>query len=176
MELDDITGTIVDAAYHLHRDRGPGLLESFYEAVLACELRRRGLRVDRQKLIRFSYNGIEVGDAFRADLIVEESVIVEVKSVERTAPVHPKQLLTYLRLTNMRVGLLLNFGAEVMKEGIRRVVNEYEPPASSPLRVNAPEKGRSPSGSSPRLRVPPRLRVKPPAHRRLHVKLRRNDA
>jgi len=138
MELDDITGTIIDSATQIHRDRGPGLLESFYEGVLACELRRRRLHVDRQRLIRISYNGIDIEDAFRADLIVQESVIIEVKSVERTAPVHPKQLLTYLRLTNLRVGLLLNFGLEVMKEGVRRVVNDYEPPPSSPLRINRP--------------------------------------
>ena len=139
MELDDITGEIIDAAIQIHRDPGPGLLESLYEGLLAVELRRRGLHVDRQRLIRFSYNGIDVEDAFRADLVVQECVIVEVKSVEIMARVHPKQLLTYLRLTNMRVGLLLNFGAEVMKEGIRRVVNDYEPPASSPLRVNRPD-------------------------------------
>ncbi|MBW8770575.1 MAG: hypothetical protein JF589_12515, partial [Gemmatimonadetes bacterium] len=90
----------------------------------------------------------------------------------RSAPVHPRQLLTYLRLTNLRVGLLLNFGAEVMKEGIRRVVNDYDPPASSPLRVNTKE-GRSLSSSSPRLRVPPRLRVKTPVRRRLCVKVPR---
>lgn len=136
MELDDITGTIVDAALQIHRDPGPGLLESLYEALLACELRRRGLHIDRQRLIRVSYNGIDVEDAFRADLVVEQSVIVEVKSVERTAPLHPKQLLTYLRLTNLRVGLLLNFGMELMKEGVQRVVNDYEPPPSSPLRIN----------------------------------------
>jgi GxxExxY protein len=138
MELDDITGAIIDAAIQIHRNPGPGLLESLYEALLACELRRRGLNVDRQRLIRVSYNGIDIEDAFRADLVVQERVIIEVKSVERTAPVHPKQLLTYLRLTNLRVGLLLNFGAEVMKEGIRRVVNDYDPPASSPLRINQP--------------------------------------
>jgi iron complex transport system substrate-binding protein len=138
MELDDITGEIVDTAIQIHRDRGPGLLESLYEALLACELRRRRLHVDRQQLIRVSCNGIDIEDAFRADLIVEERVIIEVKSVERTAPVHQKQLLTYLRLTNLRVGLLLNFGLEVMTEGIRRVVNDYEPPPSSPLRINRP--------------------------------------
>ena len=114
-------------------------MESLCEALLDCELRRRGMRVDRQRLIRISYNGVDIEDAFRADLIVDERVIVEVKSVERIAPVHPKQLLTYLRLTNLRVGLLLNFGAEVMKEGVRRVVNDYEPPPSSPLRINHPD-------------------------------------
>ena len=125
MELDEITGAIVDASVRIHRKFGPGCLESLYEAVLTCDLRRRGLRVERQRLITFSYDGIDVENAFRADLLVEERVIVEVKSVEHVAPVHPKQLLTYLRLTNLRVGLLLNFGAEIMKDGIDRVVNNY---------------------------------------------------
>ena len=136
MELDDITGAIVDASLQLHRVPGPGLLESLYEALLACELRQRGLRVERQRLITVSYNGVDLEDAFRADLLVEGRVIVEVKSLDRFAPVHRKQLLTYLRLTNLRVGLLLNFGAESMKEGLKRVVNDYAPPPSSPLRIN----------------------------------------
>ena len=127
MELDAISGAIVDASVRIHRRFGPGLLESLYEAILACDLRRRGLRVQRQRLITFSYDGIDIENAFRADLLVEESVIVEVKSLEHVAPVHSKQLLTYLRLTNLRVGLLLNFGAEVMKDGIDRVVNNYRP-------------------------------------------------
>lgn len=136
MELDDITGAIVDASLQLHRKPGPGLLESLYEALLASELRHRGLRVERQCLITFSYNGVDIEDAFRADLLVEGRVIVEVKSLERFAPVHRKQLLTYLRLLDLRVGLLLNFGAESMKDGVKRVVNNYTPPPSSPLRVN----------------------------------------
>ena len=138
MELDDITGAIVDAAVQLHRVPGPGLLESLYEGLLACELGQRSLHVERQRLITVSYNGVDLEDAFRADLLVEGRVIVEVKSLERFAPVHRKQLLTYLRLTNLRVGLLLNFGAESMKDGIRREVNDYTPPPSSPLRVNKP--------------------------------------
>ena|SRR5690349_8839042 len=125
MELDTITGAIVDASVRIHRRFGPGLLESLYEAVLAYDLRRRGLRVDRQRLITFSYDGIDIDDAFRADLLVENRVIVEVKSLEHVVAVHKRQLLTYLRLTNLSVGLLLNFGAEVMKDGIVRVVNNY---------------------------------------------------
>ena len=125
MEVDEISGAIVDASVRIHRKFGPGLLESAYEAILACDLRRRGLRVERQKLITFSYDEIDVQQAFRADLLVEGCVIVEVKSVEHVAAVHSKQLLTYLRLTNLRVGLLLNFGAEIMKDGIDRVVNNY---------------------------------------------------
>jgi GxxExxY protein len=138
VELDEITGTIVDAAVRIHRTLGPGLLESLYESVLSCELRRHGLRADRQRLISFSYDGIDIEDAFRADLLVEERVIVEVKSVEHIAPVHTKQLLTYLRLKNLRVGLLLNFGAETMKEGVKRVVNNYTASSPSLLRVNQP--------------------------------------
>ena len=136
VELDDITGAIVDAAVRIHREVGPGLFESLYEALLASELARRGLRVERQRLISCSYNGDAVEDAFRADLLVEAQVIIEVKSLERLAPVHMKQLLTYLRLTNLRVGLLLNFGAETMKEGMKRVVNDYKAPSSSLLRIN----------------------------------------
>jgi GxxExxY protein len=136
MELDDITGVILDVAVQIHRGLGPGLLESLYEALLAAELRGRSLRVERQCLIRFSFNGVDIEDAFRADLLVSERIIVEVKSQERVAAVHTKQLLTYLRLTNLRVGLLLNFGAETMKEGVKRVVNDYSPSSPSPLRIN----------------------------------------
>lgn len=138
MQLDDITGAIIDASLRIHRKPGPRLLESVYETLLADALRRRGLHVDRQRLIEVSFDGIDTEKAFRADLLVEESVIVEVKSVDRLAPVHTMQLLTYLRLSNLRVGLLLNFGAPRMKDGIRRVVNDYDPPDSSPLRINRP--------------------------------------
>ena len=102
-------------------------------------MRRRGLQVDRQRLIQISYNGVDIENAFRADLLVEESVIVEVKVVDRIAPVHARQLLTYLRLTNLRVGLLLNFDAPRMKDGIRRLVNDYDPKGDSPLRINRPQ-------------------------------------
>ena len=136
MELDDITGAIVDASMKLHRVPGPALLESLYEALLAWELRQRGLRVERQRLITVSYNDADIEDAFRADLLVEECVIVEIKSLERLAPIHGKQLLTYLRLTNLRVGLLLSFGAESMKDGVKRIVNNYTPAPSSPLWIN----------------------------------------
>ena len=98
MELDEITGTVIDAAILIHRRHGPGLFESLYEALMDSELRRRGLRVERQCLIRCSYDGVHFEDAFRADLLVEECVIVELKSVDQVARVHTKQLLTYLRL------------------------------------------------------------------------------
>jgi iron complex transport system substrate-binding protein len=138
MELDEITGTIVDAALLVHRRLGPGLLESAYEVILAAVLARRGLRVERQLPINFCFEGIEFEQAFRVDLLVEQRVVVEVKSVERLARVHPKQVLTYLRLMNLRVGLLLNFGAGTMKEGTKRIVNNLVPSDSPALRVNRP--------------------------------------
>ncbi|MBL8663626.1 MAG: GxxExxY protein [Candidatus Odyssella sp.] len=134
--LDDITGEIVDAAYKLHAGLGPGLLESVYEVVLSRDLERRGLRIERQKSLSFEYDGLRFNDAFRIDLLVESSVVVEIKSVERLSPVHPKQLLTYLRLMKLKVGLLINFGAPIIKEGIHRVVNGLVPSASPRLRVN----------------------------------------
>ena len=135
-ELDDITGAIVDAAMKVHIALGPGLLESVYETVLAHELQRRGLRVERQKPVAIEYDGLHFDEGFRADLVVEDRVIVELKSVEKLAPVHSKQLLTYLRLLQLPVGLLLNFGAGTLKEGLRRVVNRLNPSASPRLRVN----------------------------------------
>jgi GxxExxY protein len=122
-ELNKLTGEIVDAAYHVHRALGPGLLESVYEQVLARALERRGLRAARQIPISFDYDGMTFDEVCRADLLVNDCVVVEVKSVERFAPVHPKQLLTYLRLLRLPVGLLINFGAPTLKEGIRRIAN-----------------------------------------------------
>jgi len=136
MELDDITAAIVDASMQIHKELGPGLLESVYEAVLARALERRGLQVERQKTIRFEYDGMVFDEGFRLDLLVSQKVIVELKSVENLAPVHGKQLLTYLRLMNLTVGLLINFGAATLKAGLRRVVNNLDPAASSKLRVN----------------------------------------
>ncbi len=135
-ELDDITGAIVDAAIKIHRELGPGLLETVYEVVLARALERRGFLVERQKYIRFEYDGMVFEEGFRADLLVEEGVVVELKSVEKLSPVHSKQLLTYLRLMRLPVGLLLNFGHATLKEGLHRVVNHLNPSASRQLRVN----------------------------------------
>ena len=134
--LDDITGAIVHQSLRIHRDVGPGLLESVYEALLAGALERRGLLVERQAVIRFEYDGILFDEGFRADLLVERRVIVELKSVERLARVHPKQLLTYLRLAGLQAGLLINFGAATLKEGLHRVVNDLPASASPRLRVN----------------------------------------
>lgn len=136
MELDDITGAIVDAAMKIHIDLGPGLLESVYEMVLAKELQRRGLVVERQKPVTFQYDGILFDEGFRTDLLVEACVVVELKSVEKLTPVHSKQLLTYLRLMNLQVGLLINFGGATLKEGLHRIVNNLPSSASPRLRVN----------------------------------------
>ena len=134
--LDEITGAIVDAALKIHRELGPGLLESVYEAVLARALVRRGLQVERQKPICFEYDGMVFDEGFRIDLLLEGRVIVELKSIERLAPVHGKQLLTYLRLMKLPVGLLINFGAGTLKEGLQRVVNNLDTSTSPLLGVN----------------------------------------
>ncbi|HET8770160.1 MAG TPA: GxxExxY protein [Gemmatimonadaceae bacterium] len=137
-ETDEISGTIVDAAFRLHMDLGPGLLESVYASVLARDLERRGLVVERQRPVSFRYDDLFFEEALRLDLLVEKQVIVEVKSVERLIPVHSKQLLTYLRVMNLHVGLLINFGSPTFKEGIRRIVNDHRSSLSAPprLRVN----------------------------------------
>jgi len=126
MTENDIARIIVDACYRVHTGLGPGLLESVYEAVLARELEERGLRVQRQVPVPVVWEGLQFDEGFRADLIAEDRVIVELKSVERFAPVHAKQLLTYLRLTDKRLGLLVNFGEGLIKDGIKRVVNGLE--------------------------------------------------
>jgi GxxExxY protein len=120
---NEISRAIVDAAFHIHQQAGPGLLESVYEIILAHELDKRGLPVVRQQSVPITYDGLRFDEGFRADLVVGGKVIVELKSVEQIAPVHKKQLLTYLRLADKRLGLLINFGAPLIKDGIWRVVN-----------------------------------------------------
>jgi GxxExxY protein len=126
MTEDEIAKQIVDAAYKIHTKVGPGLLETAYEAMLAYELKKRGLRVVCQQPIPIVYEQVKLEVGYRADLIVEDKVIIELKSVERTAPVHKKQLLTYLRLADKRLGLLVNFGEALIKTGITRVVNHLQ--------------------------------------------------
>jgi GxxExxY protein len=123
MSENEIAREIVDAAYKVHTTLGPGLLESVYQAVLEYELRKRGLHVEREIPIPVVYENVHLEVGFRADLIVENKVIIELKSVEVVHPVHKKQLLTYLCLANKRLGLLINFGAFLIKDGISRVVN-----------------------------------------------------
>jgi GxxExxY protein len=125
MELNEITGIIIEESINIHKDLGPGLLESVYEEVLCYRLVKRGLFVERQKAIPLYYEEIKMDIGFRADLIVDHAVVVEIKSVEAIAPVHPKILLTYLRLTDKRVGLLINFNEAILKNGLKRIVNNY---------------------------------------------------
>lgn len=113
----------MDVSFHLHRELGPGLLESVYEAILAKELTSRGLCVERQVPVPIIYNGVQLDEGFRVDLMVERKLIVELKSVERLQPVHSKQLLTYLRLSGCRLGLLINFGENLLKDGLKRIAN-----------------------------------------------------
>lgn len=120
---NSIAREIVGAAYRIHVALGPGLLESVYQHILAADLVQRGLQVDLQRPIPILYRGLEFEIGFRADMIVEDKVIVEIKSVEAIHPVHKKQLLTYLRLTDRRLGLLINFNVNLIKDGISRVVN-----------------------------------------------------
>jgi len=123
MTENEIATAVVDAAFKIHTTLGPGLFESVYEATLEYELQKRGLRVEHQIRLPVHYEEVRLALGFRVDLIIDEKVIVEVKSVEVLAPVHKKQLLTYLRLTDMRLGLLINFNVELIKYGIHRIVN-----------------------------------------------------
>jgi GxxExxY protein len=123
MTENEIATTVVDAAYTIHTRLGPGLLESVYETTLAYELTKRGLTVRRQQAMPVVYESVQRDIGFRADLIVADKVIVEIKSIEAVSPVHRKQLLTYLRLTDKRLGLLINFNCELIKGGLTRVVN-----------------------------------------------------
>src|SRR3546814_3570590 len=120
-----MSGDVIDVALRLHRKLGPGLLESVYEAILASKLAERGYLVTRQRPIDIKFDGLRFEAAFRIDLLVDERLLVEIKSVERLMPVPGKQLLTYLRLTNQPVGLLLHFGCETLKEGPQRLAHDY---------------------------------------------------
>jgi GxxExxY protein len=123
MDENEIATQIIDAAFKIHQKLGPGLLESVYETILAFELERRGLQVQRQLPVALEYESLVFESAFRIDLLANEKVIVEVKALEELAPVHRRQLLTYLRLRQLKLGLLINFGSAIFKQGIVRMVN-----------------------------------------------------
>lgn len=123
MDENEISAAVVDAAIQIHRRLGPGLYESVYEAILAHELVKRGLQIKRQVAVALQYDELTFDEAFKADLLVENKVMIELKSLETLLPVHHKQLLTYIKLANVRLGLLLNFGATFMKDGVERVAN-----------------------------------------------------
>jgi len=120
---NDLASIIVDCCYHIHINLGPGLLESVYEEILYSELTEIGLKVERQKQLPVIWKGKKLDLGFRTDLIVENKVIIEIKSVIEIHPVHPKQLLTYLKLTGLKLGLLINFNSPLIKTGITRIVN-----------------------------------------------------
>ena len=123
--LEAIAKISVDCGFHLHRDIGPSLLESVYEILLFESLKEKGLSVERQKVIPITFKGRVLEEAFRADLVVENQILIELKSTERYAPVHAKQVITYLRLMDLPLGFLMNFGAATFKEGLKRLANNY---------------------------------------------------
>lgn len=125
-DVERLATSAIDCGFQLHKDIGPGLLETAYEAFLAGSLRAQGLRVEAQKLLPVTYRGTVVRGALRIDLLVEETLIIEIKSVERLAPVHTKQVLTYLRLLGLPLGLLMNFGAATFREGVKRIANNHQ--------------------------------------------------
>ena len=134
--VEETSAIVVDCAYRLHVEAGPGLLETVYEVVLAKMLEKEGLQVRRQVPVPIELMGMRFDEGFRADIIVEGTLLLELKSVENIAPVHSKQVLTYLKLLNLPLGLLINFGAATIKEGIKRISNNHQNFASSRLRVN----------------------------------------
>ena len=123
MEINILSGAVIGAAIEVHRILGPGLLESAYELALERELVLRGFSVERQKAVALEYKGTPLGDGFRIDLLVQQQLIVEIKASERLLPIHEAQLLTYLKLTDNRLGLLINFNEKTIKEGVKRIAN-----------------------------------------------------
>ena len=125
VDIEELARIAVDCGFHIHRDLGPGMLESAYEALLAEALRQSGCEVERQIAVPLKYMGVVVDNAFKIDLLVERRLVIELKSVERLAPVHGKQVLTYLRLMRLPLGLLMNFGQATFKDGLKRIANDY---------------------------------------------------
>ncbi len=139
MDIDDLTGVVIEEAIGIHRELGPGLFETVYETVLAGRIGARGFKVARQVPVPIEFDGHSFGAAFKIDIIVEDRLVLEIKAVEMLSKAHAKQLLTYLRLLKQPVGLLLNFSGETMKEGIRRMVNDHVPE-----RISAPQLSPAP--------------------------------
>jgi GxxExxY protein len=122
-DIEELARIAIDCGFHIHKELGPGLLESVYEMLLAERLSRSGYMVERQTLLPVEFDGLKLPEGYRVDLLVDGKLIIEVKSVERIAPVHSKQLLTYIRLARQPVGLLMNFGGATFREGLQRIVN-----------------------------------------------------
>jgi GxxExxY protein len=129
-ELDMLASIVIDTSYHIHKDLGPGLLETAYEMILFAKLTSCNLDVQRQVPISIEYSGIKIENAFKVDLLIDRRLVVELKSTEAFAPVHAKQVLTYLKLMNLPLGLLINFGTATFKQGVRRLVNNHSDLAS----------------------------------------------
>lgn len=125
MELNEISGKIIELSIRVHRELGPGLLENAYEACLMVELMHEGFNVERQKLLPIVYRGVTIDTGYRLDLIVENSLIVEVKAIERLMPIHEAKLLSYLKMTNLKLGLLINFNVRLLRDGVKRIVNNF---------------------------------------------------
>ena len=125
-EMNRITDIIISAAIAVHRELGPGLLESAYEACLVYELMQHGLSVERQKSVPVTYRGVKIDCGYRIDLLVEDKVVVELKAVERLEPIHEAQLLSYFKLSGYQIGLLINFNVRMLKQGIKRLVNKFK--------------------------------------------------
>lgn len=140
MRDDALTNLIIGEAIAIHRTLGPGLLESACEAILADALEQQGLRVERQLAVPIRYRNRTIAAAYRLDLLVDNQIVIEIKSIEKLAPIHSQQLLTYLRLGGFQLGLLLNFGAGTLRDGLKRLVNNYAPSDDSPLLVNRPRR------------------------------------
>lgn len=136
--LDQISRRIIGAAIEVHRHLGPGLLESAYQSCLAFELKQRGLRIEEQKSLPVIYKEVKLDCGYRLDLVVEDEIIVEIKAVETLLPIHEAQLLSYLRLAHKRVGLLINFHVPVLKNGLKRIVNEFPDAGRNPQPPDAP--------------------------------------
>ena len=126
MRINEVTDAVISSAIQVHSELGPGLLESAYETCLAYELEERGLQVERQKVLPLVYREVRLDAGYRLDLVVQDSVIVEIKAVDSLTPVHKAQLLSYLKLSRLTVGLLVNFNVKLLKQGIRRVVNNFQ--------------------------------------------------
>ena len=164
MTENEITGDILEVSIKLHRQFGAGLLESVYETLLEIELKKRGHKVERQKIVSFEYEGVLIENAFRLDMLVDDKVIVELKSTEKMSPVFAKQLKTYLAITKLQVGVVVNFGMATLKDGFLRFVNNYSEPGlcASPL-LGHPLRGQPSAGGYASLRE---IILPPPPHPR----------
>lgn len=136
MDTEDITSIAIDCGIAIHRRLGPGMFESAYETVLSHLLIGRGLHIERQKVIPIVFDDLVIEQGFRADIVIENKVLIELKSIERLGPVHSKQVLTYLRFMDLPVGLLMNFGCETFRGGLKRIVNNHDETNNSRLRIH----------------------------------------